>query len=299
LTLMHNIDVMHQERNMGESIISTCMGFPGKTIDNRKARQDLAELCNHPSLEPKVNGGKPRASFYLKPQHRKEVMCWMKGLKFPDGYIVGLRQSVNMVTRNLIGLKSHDYHIILERLLPVMFQGYFDDVIWMVLAELSYFYRQLCAKEIMVEMMQKLEKEIPVILCTMEKKFPPSFFNPMQHLLIHLPFEAKVGGPVQYRWMYRIERALRYLKRMVGNRASVEGSITKVFIVKEIAYFSSVYFAEEHNVDEEPPCSDLSIFASRGTTVGSSTSYYPTSEERMAALLYIHANIDGSDKYFE
>jgi hypothetical protein len=169
----------------------------------------------------------------------------------------------------------------------------------MVLAEPSYFYRQLCAKEIMVEMMQKLEKEIPVILCKMEKKFPPSFFNPMQHLLIRLPFEAKVGGPVQYRWMYRIERALRYLKRMVGNRASVEGSITKVFIVKEIAYFSSVYFAEEHNVDEEPPCSDLSIFASRGTTVGSSTSYYPTSEERMAALLYIHANIDGSDKYFE
>jgi hypothetical protein len=35
--------------------------------------------------------------------------------------------------------------------------------------ELSYFYRQLCAKEIAVEMMQKLEKEIPVLLCKMEK----------------------------------------------------------------------------------------------------------------------------------
>jgi hypothetical protein len=92
-----------------------------------------------------------------------------------------------------------------------------------VLAELSYFYRQLCAKEITVEMMQKLEKEILVLLCTMEKKFPPEFFNPMQHLLIHLPYEAKVGGPVQYRWMYHIERALRYLKPMVDNRARVEG----------------------------------------------------------------------------
>jgi hypothetical protein len=38
LILMHNIDVMHQESNMGESIISTCMGFLGKTKDNRKAR---------------------------------------------------------------------------------------------------------------------------------------------------------------------------------------------------------------------------------------------------------------------
>jgi hypothetical protein len=110
----------------------------------------------------------------------------------------------------------------------------------------------------------------------MEKNFPPGFFNPMQHLLIHLSYEAKVGGPVQYRWIYHIERALRYLKPMVGNRASVEWSITEAFILKEVAYFSSVYFTEEYNdnaptmqynIDEEPLCSDLSIFASRGTTV--------------------------------
>jgi hypothetical protein len=38
LIVMHNIDVMHQECNMGESIISTCMGFLGITKDNMKAR---------------------------------------------------------------------------------------------------------------------------------------------------------------------------------------------------------------------------------------------------------------------
>jgi hypothetical protein len=38
LILMHNIDVMHQERNMGENIISACMGFLGKTKDNMNAR---------------------------------------------------------------------------------------------------------------------------------------------------------------------------------------------------------------------------------------------------------------------
>jgi hypothetical protein len=72
-------------------------------------------------------------------------MRWIKGLKFPDGYAAGLRRSVNMMTWKLIGLKSHDYQI-MERLLPVMFWGYFNDVVWMVLAELSYFYTQLCAK---------------------------------------------------------------------------------------------------------------------------------------------------------
>jgi hypothetical protein len=69
-------------------------------------------------------------------------------MKFPDGYAVGLRRSVNLATWKLIELKSHDYHIIMERLLSIMFWDYFDDVIWTVLAELSYFYRQLCAKEI-------------------------------------------------------------------------------------------------------------------------------------------------------
>jgi hypothetical protein len=123
-------------------------------------------------------------------------MWWMKRLRFSNGYVVGLRLSVNMMIGKLIGLKRHDYHIIMERLMSVIFRGNLNNAVWMVLAELRYFYRQLCAKEIMVEMMEKLKKEIKVLVCNMEKKFPPEFFNPMQHLLIHLPYEAKMGGPV-------------------------------------------------------------------------------------------------------
>jgi hypothetical protein len=44
-------------------------------------------------------------------------------------------------------------------------------------------------------MMQKLEKEIMVLVCKMEKIFPAGWFNAMQHLLVHLHWEAKVGGP--------------------------------------------------------------------------------------------------------
>jgi hypothetical protein len=108
--------------------------------------------------------------------------------------------------------------------------------------------------------------------------------------------------------MYHIKRALRYLKPMVDNSARVEGCVTEALTLKEVEYFSSIYFTEEHNVnapmiqynlDEEPPCSDLSIFASRDTTVGSSTSYYSSSEERKTALLYMYANTNGMDKYFE
>jgi hypothetical protein len=68
----------------------------------------------------------------------------------------------------------------------------------------------------------------------------------MQHLLIHLPYEAKVGGPVQYRWMYHIERAIIYLKPKVSNRARVEGCIAETFILKEVAY--SQVFTLQRNI---------------------------------------------------
>jgi hypothetical protein len=101
---------------------------------------------------------------------------------------------VNLDTEKLSGVKSHDYHIFTERLFHVMFHGYLNDDVWKVLAELRHFYRQLCAKEIKKEMMEKLKKEIHGLLRKLEKIFLPTCFNPMQHLLMHLPYEAKIGG---------------------------------------------------------------------------------------------------------
>jgi hypothetical protein len=119
-----------------------------------------------------------------------------------------------VTARKIHGLKSYDYHIIMKRLLSVMLREYLDDEIWEALAELSYFYRQLCAKEIKKDMMENLEKVIPVLICKLEKIFPLGWFNLIQHLFVHIPYEAKVGGPMQYRWMYHIERALKYLRAM-------------------------------------------------------------------------------------
>jgi hypothetical protein len=112
----------------------------------------------------------------------------VQDLKFLDGYVAGLRRVVKLETGNINGLKSHDYHIFMEKLLLVMFHGYLNDDVWTTLAELSHFCRQLCANEIKKEMMEKLENEISVLLCKLEKIFPPGWFNPMQHLLVHLPY---------------------------------------------------------------------------------------------------------------
>jgi hypothetical protein len=60
-------------------------------------------------------------------------------------------------------------------------------------------------------MMEKLEKEILVLLCKVENFFPHGVFNRMRYLLIHLSYEAKVSGLVQYilnQWL-AIEQGLK------------------------------------------------------------------------------------------
>ena len=53
--------------------------------------------------------------------------------------------------------------------------------------------------------MERLERDIPIIIFKLECIFPPDFFDSMEHLPIHLPYEAKIAGSVQYRWMYPFE----------------------------------------------------------------------------------------------
>jgi hypothetical protein len=107
-----------------------CFDVTGFSKDNINVRKDLAALCNHPSLEPKSNARgnmkRPHAPNCLKPAERKEILTWLEKLKFPDHYASNIKRAVNVSTSKLNELKSHDYYIIIERLMSVKFYGYFD-----------------------------------------------------------------------------------------------------------------------------------------------------------------------------
>jgi hypothetical protein len=40
--------------------------------------------------------------------------------------VANIKQAVNIGTDKLNGMKSHDYHIIMEGLMPVMFHGFLN-----------------------------------------------------------------------------------------------------------------------------------------------------------------------------
>ena len=59
---------------------------------------------------------------------------------------------------------------------------------------------------------EQLHENIPIFLYNLEKIFPPAFFDVMEHLAVHLPYEAFLRGPVYYGWMYQYEWTMKYLK---------------------------------------------------------------------------------------
>ncbi|KAJ8764170.1 hypothetical protein K2173_005090 [Erythroxylum novogranatense] len=286
----HNLDVMHIEKNMFDNLFNTIMNIKGKTKDNAKSRVIWA-LCRRHELHKDVRTGKYLKACYTLDKQQKECLCeWLKGLKFLDGYVSNLSTCVDMRKYKLFGMKSHDCHVFMQRLIPIAFRELLPSKVWEPLTELNLFFKSLTSSEINLDEMEKLENEILVILCKLEGIFPPSLFDCMEHLPVHLPYEAKLAGPVQYRWMYPFER--------------VEGSICNAYLVEEASTFCGHYF-ESHartRVRQVPRNDDgggtsgadgnLSIFTYPGRTSGRAARRMLTEEEIDAAHGYILLNCE-------
>ena len=97
-----------------------------------------------------------------------------------------------------------------------------------------------------VPALDKLQNDLVVTLCLLEKYFSSSFFDIMLHLTVHLVREVRICGPVYLRWMYPFERFMKVLKGYVQNCNKPEGCIAECYIVGEAIEFCIEYLS---NVD--------------------------------------------------
>ncbi|XP_042437085.1 uncharacterized protein LOC122023056 [Zingiber officinale] len=245
-SLRHNLDVMHIEKNIFDNIIGTLLDIPGKTKDHEKARFDLQDMGIRKKLHPKeTNEGKnimfSKACFSMTP-NEKTIFCGvLKKAKIPDGCASNISRCVHVAEKKIYGYKSHDAHFILHYLLQVAVRSTMSNQVSHPLIRLCSFFRCLCQKVIDVGDLNILQSEITETLCQLETIFPPSFFDIMVHLPIHLVDEIKLGGPVQFRWMYFPERYLGKLKSYVRNKSRPEGSIAEGYLVEECLTLCSRY----------------------------------------------------------
>ena len=76
---------------------------------------------------------------------------------------------------NLHGLKSHDYHALMQQLLLVAIRSVLPKHVRYAITRLCFF-NALCAKVVDVSKFNDLQEDIVVTLCLLEKYFPPSIF---------------------------------------------------------------------------------------------------------------------------
>ena len=81
-----------------------------------------------------------------------------------------------------------------------------------------FFFNVICHKVIDPQKSDDLENEAAIILCQLEMYFPPSFFDIMVHLIVHLVKEIRLCGPVYLRWMCPVGRYMKVLKRYMKNQ---------------------------------------------------------------------------------
>ncbi|XP_068486941.1 uncharacterized protein [Phaseolus vulgaris] len=131
----------------------------------------------------------------------------------------------------------------------------------------------------------------------------------MAHLIVHLVEDVKLGGLVQYRWMYPIERYLGKLKSYVRNKAQAEGSITEGYMAEEALTFCLRYldgietvFNRLHRVNDEPavvPSNENTLFPPVGKPVGGFTYFTLSTNEKLQAHRHVLTNCTIVDPFLQ
>ncbi|BBN69658.1 hypothetical protein Prudu_1082S000100 [Prunus dulcis] len=190
LPVRHALDVMHIEKNVCDSIIGTLLEIPGKNKDGIAARLDLLNMGVKTDLQPEYGERRtrlPPGPWNLSRAEKREV---------PEGYSSNIKNLVSLQDSRLLGLKSHDCHTLMQQLLPVAIRSVLEKPARYAITRLCFFFNAICAKTVDVSKLDKLEEDVVVTLCLLEKYFPPSFFDIMVHLVVHLVREVRLCGPI-------------------------------------------------------------------------------------------------------
>jgi putative effector of murein hydrolase LrgA (UPF0299 family) len=111
-----------------------------------------------------------------------------------------------LMRERYLGLKSHENHIIVQHLLPLAVRKILPKTVSAGVIRICNFFKKLSSPVIRISDMESLEADIAETLSLLETIFLPSFFGIMVYLMVLLPTQAKIAGPVHFRSMWPIER---------------------------------------------------------------------------------------------
>ena len=138
---------------------------------------------------------KPKANYTLATEQIKHVCQWLKDLRMADEYSSNMAIGADINKGRMLGMKSHDCNVLMECLLPITFSLLPTHVVNPNI-EVSRFFKDLCYTTLKEDDLTRMKQNISIILCKLERIFPLAFFYSLEHLTVHLAYEARLGGPV-------------------------------------------------------------------------------------------------------
>ncbi|XP_066162661.1 uncharacterized protein [Oryza sativa Japonica Group] len=184
------------------------------------------------------------ASYTLSKAEKESMFECLESIKVPSGYSTNIKRIISTKEKKFTNLKSHDCHVLMTQLLPVVIRGILPDNVRATITKLCAFMNAISQKVIDPDRLEALQNEVVQCLVSFELIFPPSFFNIMTHLLCHLVKEIRILGPMYLHNMFPFERYMGVLKKYVRNRARPEASIAKGYGTEEVIEFC-VEFIED------------------------------------------------------
>ena len=262
------MDVMHVEKNVAENLLRTLFGEK----DGPAVRVDLRNRGIRPHLWLRRHDQQrvfmPEAPYILTKDQRAIFLETLQKIKLPSHYSGQLHAKISK--GKLSGLKSHDFHVILQDLMPLCMRNAGCEHMTAVVIRVGRLFKKICSKRIDMAEREALFDECAETLCVLEKQLPPSFFDIMIHLCIHLVEELFICGPVHVRWMYPFERYYKTLKGYVRNHAKPEGCMAKRYELEESCGFASEYLGAGQSTvkrvwdsEEDPVMTDV-VLEGRG-----------------------------------
>ena len=97
IALKHNLNVMHIEKNVCDSLLGTLMGDPHKSKDTDNARRDLENLGIKQELHLYKDGKKmikPATEYIFSKANQRKFCRFIISVKFLDGFASNLSKNV-------------------------------------------------------------------------------------------------------------------------------------------------------------------------------------------------------------
>ncbi|XP_066165868.1 uncharacterized protein [Oryza sativa Japonica Group] len=220
LVVRHAIDVMHLEKNVFDNIVGTLLDMPKKTKYGLQSRMDLVEMRIREELHPQEGekNGKvylPPACFTLTPEEKKSFCNSLRDVRVPIGFSSNISRLVSMKDLSVSGYNSHDCHVLLTVFLAIAIRAIKPEHLKVAITRLCYFFNTVSQKVISLEELGNLRTFAHETRCQLEMCFPPSFFDMMEHLIVHIVPQMVALGPLYLHQMWSYERYMAVLKSYV------------------------------------------------------------------------------------